>query len=602
VRNNARIARESKTPAFVEKNIPFVSGGHLPTKSQPEFYEPEDESVAGESLPWKTSKEKREEREEATGTGLDLVEDEDEPAGEILCTSDSRTITEGPSADGEKVELLDEGRPVFCCDNYPTCKHVLNAPNPVMVDEGITTNYIKENPKAQLWHRIFSRTLNFVCGPHAMYHMPNGQIGLQQYADDEVDPEQVRNAKKIGVNPVSGWYEKNADAVCGWFDIITGYAALAAVAYVSYKVTKKFISPVEVVIPQKEMTEVIKEFVQPTIFESKTFRNEAMKMLFKTPKFNFNVYDYDSNNVVLNGAEEIPLGSDHFIKWMTDVLEVTKAGKATITIKKKDGTITGCDVVKFENHTRPKRQNRVKRDLLQRKIKNSYPLKKESAPLYCKYCTECHSHHDGCRVKLESLRASQKAFCAKFTPESLLTVQQRLNMGKFHDRTFKMFVNVCSQISFVCNGFLYGEKLITTKHGFTNLDGSKKGTTMAQSSLSTTYPGEFVDIVDGKEDLIFFPMKGHNNPAEKVQLKPPVDGEAVFLVAYDKPEQRIPSITSGVINAQGYHTCNSISGNCGGAMVNMDGFVVGFHQAGSTSVNKCIPVTDAMIKSLQSGF
>jgi len=56
------------------------------------------------------------------------------------------------------------------------------------------------------------------------------------------------------------------------------------------------------------------------------------------------------------------------------------------------------------------------------------------------------------------------------------------------------------------------------------------------------------------------------------------------------------------MNEDGYHTCPSIDGNCGGVLVNTKGEVVGFHQAGSKSINKCIPLTEALIKSLKQDF
>jgi len=181
----------------------------------------------------------------------------------------------------------------------------------------------------------------------------------------------------------------------------------------------------------------------------------------------------------------------------------------------------------------------------------------------------------------------------------------------YHDRLYRMFVQIGQNIAFSCNGFIFGKKLITTKHGFHLTMKIKDQVVeekrlydnlMVQSSVSSTWMKDpFVEIPEGGGDLIYFPLRGVASP-QTVKLAVPKNGEAVWLIAYDNEKDALPAISSGMINEEGYHTCPSIDGNCGGVVVNEQGEVVGFHQAGSKSINKCIPLTQALIQSLKQDF
>jgi len=127
-------------------------------------------------------------------------------------------------------------------------------------------------------------------------------------------------------------------------------------------------------------------------------------------------------------------------------------------------------------------------------------------------------------------------------------------------------------------------------------------TAIGQSVVSSTILKDFVEIPEGGGDLIYFPMRDIASSPPKVDFALPKNGEAVWLIAFDNEKDAMPAVSHGLMNEDGYHTCPSIDGNCGGVVVNQDGKVVGFHQAGSKSINKCIPLTEALIKSLKSDF
>jgi len=301
------------------------------------------------------------------------------------------------------------------------------------------------------------------------------------------------------------------------------------------------------------------------------------KKFVKTPKGKFNVYNFDSDAVVMVGGIAMKLGDEIFTNWLTTLPEYTT--KVTLLNGDKPPVV----VMRMRDQT-------VER------VRPKPSLKKESVvniPKKCKYCKEIHRGHAGCRIELESLRqAHKKSIVAKLQPESLLGVAQRLNVDKFHNRMFKL----CTlDGDFINNAFCFGERLITTLHGVDSLP----------SFLAMAPAGGVLKITDVTKlvfdsDLVSYRIPGVQG--ERIKLACPEDGEDCILLAFDEANDRNPKISSGVVNKAGYHTCPSITGNCGGVLLNMKGEVIGIHQAGSDKVNKAVPLTPELIKSIQAGF
>jgi len=416
---------------------------------------------------------------------------------------------------------------------------------------------------------------------------------------------------------VYNWYASNATMICNTLEIVVYASIYAAFAYGAYRFSKSLNKPPAgtIMMPKAEVDEVVR---LDTSVKAAAKRNlavgvaaflakPALKMILhgssRVAKFvvngsQFNVYDFDSNAVAINGKREIPLSDDAFIRWIDDAMSAASTGKLSFIIRNPDGTKKMIDAVKMRDQS--------KRKLRAKFNKHEHSLRKEAAlhakPPKCRYCQEEHHHVHGCQLKAEAWAETQKIFVAKFTPEVLQGVRTRIDMKRISDRLFKMYCAVGSDVLFKCNGFLFGEKLVTVKHGFESYDGTPFGGAMAQSGLSSYHLPPYVDIPEAGGDLIYFPMKSKVSPMGRVSLASPKNGEAVFLIAYDHENDGLPSITHGTINEAGYHSCPSIPGNCAGVLVNEDGAVVGFHQAGSKQVNKCIPCTPAVISSLQAGF
>jgi len=522
----------------------------------------------------------------------------------------------------------------------------------LLTDESLVSDIYNQKNLSSRFHIFFSWSLSKICGPfkvmsfrqkpecavsgflsqdptqdasYCPVELPTALIQTYPHVDVEVTPELYapRGYEHVETvqtqSPTYNWYAKNAKLICNTLEVVVYASIYAAFAFGAYKLSKSLQNrPGTIVMPAEEVKAFVKTDVEQKGLAKRTLAlgvagmiaKPAIKMFLhgssRVAKFvvngsEYNVYDYDSNNVAINGKTEIPMKDDSFIRWIDNSMSHL-AGKFTFTARTPDGKLVQTDVVKLKDQHKQRARDRKPANFSKLDKTMRKEARRDAAPPKCHYCGNKHHHTDGCKIELEAFRATQRQFYAKFSPEALQGVRTRIDMKKISDRLFKMYCSVGSELLFKCNGFLFGEKLVTVKHGFEDIDGKPFGGAFGQSGLNSSILPAYIDVPEAGGDLIYFPMKGKCSPMGRVALESPKNGEPVFLIAYDHEGDQLPSITHGTINEQGYHSCPSIPGNCAGVLVNENGAVVGFHQAGSKQVNKCIPCTPAVIKSLQAGF
>jgi len=324
----------------------------------------------------------------------------------------------------------------------------------------------------------------------------------------------------------------------------------------------------------KNNIETVRKSYQPKV----DLTSESKKFL-RTQKGSFNVYNYDSNSFVDVAGTSIALGSVAFTEYINSLPQNVDR------IRLNGRTAVGNSVPITVTRMSPEGRKKVFK-----------PTEPKQVVHRCPYCKKSHSNVSKCALKkddVNELKQAHQDLASGFSPEALLGVKERLNLDRIHSRMFKM---VSQSYDFVCNGFLFGNSLITTKHGFENNENP------LAFAMASTFPLK-LSVKNCKfleDDLISF--KVEHSSSGRVALAIPKQGEQVFLIAYDKHTDSTPRVTNGVINTDGYHTCPSIVGNCGGVLVNLEGAVVGIHNAGSNVVNKAIPMTAGLINIIQQGF
>jgi len=319
---------------------------------------------------------------------------------------------------------------------------------------------------------------------------------------------------------------------------------------------------------------------------SQIFNNESAERIVARKKA-FDVYNYDSNSVVMIGDEQVKCGTKAFHDYMSGLVSISRP-KAIVHVQAADGKDVAMRI-QFRHEAPP-------RDLRTRKFNTMYRKGVDRLSSKVPKCTICQETHRSKKCKLhladiKKIQMAHQSFRVAFTPEALLGVRDRLNLDRIHNRMFKLVVNTTE---FVCNGFLFGNMIVTTKHGLIG------ETLIAAVSHVQNYTVVGDKLMDLDDDLVGYRIQGLS--AEKMEFAIPKDGEPVFLVAFDDLGTRLPKISSGVINNKGFHSCPSVNGNCGGVLVNHDNKIVAIHNAGSTQINKAIPMTVALIAKLSQGF
>jgi len=164
--------------------------------------------------------------------------------------------------------------------------------------------------------------------------------------------------------------------------------------------------------------------------------------------------------------------------------------------------------------------------------------------------------------------------------------------------TFRIYEND----DFINNGFSYKSRLITTSHGIKDHDNVS-----AISGMGAISELDYLDHSKVDSDLVFF-RKPANYKGVKITLRPPVQGERVYIMTY-KEHGEMPVISNGVVSGpmgggcRWYYTCDTAYGDCGAPIVANDGKVVGFHVGGGSTgagVNSFIGITDALLTELDA--
>lgn len=301
----------------------------------------------------------------------------------------------------------------------------------------------------------------------------------------------------------------------------------------------------------------------------------GIKKVVRQPNANFNIYNYDANAIIKVGELSLRLGDNAFYKYLETIPQTT----AKIVVPNGSHNVVITRQSKPDPTIRVIPKNKIERETIRS------PVKK------CPYCKHYHKGHSGCRINLESLRdAHKRSIFVHLSPQSLLTVAQRMDVQRFHNRMYKVIIDG----DFICNAFSFASKLITTLHG---VDAVSYFTAMGSCGVYklTDHNKEIID-----DDLVTYRLNGVSGTPLKFNV--PLDGEDCMLIAYDSASDKAPKISAGVINKEGFHTCSSIVGNCGGIIINMAGEVIAVHNGGATVVNKAIPLTPDLIQALKQGF
>lgn len=306
------------------------------------------------------------------------------------------------------------------------------------------------------------------------------------------------------------------------------------------------------------------------VFDSSIFNGDKTnvklvkesKRLLHTASSTYNIYNYDANASFKIDNKFVTLGSQDFSDWLDKNMI---NGISRLTITRSDGVKVG--VSKIELHKQSK-------------------------------CTKCGKNHLSgvCKEKVTNFMSTvwtmNKDQPMELRKQSLLGKKSRLDTITIANRLFKVFVDG----NFVCNAFLYANKLITTKHAIP----SKCRLTVKGVTTMELNPEKMVSL-KGHDDLCYFKIQGQGN-ATRVNLKVIDKVSEILLFAFDDGHKMMPATSFGIVGVDGYHTAASKSGNCGGVLVNEDGEILGFHEAGSTMINKCIPITQEIFDELRSDF
>lgn len=280
--------------------------------------------------------------------------------------------------------------------------------------------------------------------------------------------------------------------------------------------------------------------------------------LIKGNKASYNVYNFDPNAAVHVASGDVPITSSAFVTYLDRLFS---------------DPISSASIDTDKGRIRVTRQQ-------------------ESSRFRCFKCKK-HDKSGSRHICYDDIDKRVAVELLQRTNESRTNSPAFRNIRPIENRLCKLIVRDNGKLKFVNNGFIYGQYLITTAHGF------KADEDIIVSSGTTTYlvaRNSFKNI--GHDDLIAARIPGLASSAS-VSLRKPDNQMTVAMVSY---RENSPYIRLGTGQTTGIlHTISTDFGDCGSPLFDSEGKVVGFHVSGSTSgINSFIPVTDEVLAALQN--
>jgi len=315
--------------------------------------------------------------------------------------------------------------------------------------------------------------------------------------------------------------------------------------------------------------------VNPDLFSplfKETMIMETSRRLLSVGGNQYNIYSADDATIAdPNGTGRIRVNSSAFKQYVDSFFSQTQA--KSLDLPSDKGHVK---IVRISRETRVKCNNCGARNLEGFQCKCSYSVK---------------------RSVLRSVK--------RFTKEAKLADSEVFShYDRIIPRVFNVLVKVGDKLEFRNNAFLWGSRMITTKHGFTS------GEVIVFSSANNTFETRFDNHHStSHKDLIYFDLQVPSR-IDPVNLKSPKINQQVMLVAYRKENNySSPSPSIGRVitpdneNILMAYSCSSEFGSCGAPVLSSDNSVVGIHAAGEPGVcNFFIPFTPALISDLKQNF
>lgn len=174
------------------------------------------------------------------------------------------------------------------------------------------------------------------------------------------------------------------------------------------------------------------------------------------------------------------------------------------------------------------------------------------------------------------------------TSESLLG-KSRAQHAEYASHVYKMLYGgeMTSTATIVC------DKVVVPLHS--HVEGREAS--ISNAVASAILRGEIIPIA---EDLGVFFHGGAVKPMKGWRMEIPVSGIAM-QIGYKSDDEVEPTHGVGFYSASGLYDAPTEAGNCGGPVISVaNGALIGFHIAGSDSVNRFVPLTALMIEKLKA--
>jgi hypothetical protein len=173
--------------------------------------------------------------------------------------------------------------------------------------------------------------------------------------------------------------------------------------------------------------------------------------------------------------------------------------------------------------------------------------------------------------------------------DETLLGKSKLKYTDFAGKVMKMtYSGQCSSTATVV-----GDKVVVPLHSY--VEGATPGVT--NSATTVELRGEVYPVA---EDLGVYLHRGTIKRAATWRMRPP-KCEIVMQLGFTDPEQIEPAMGFGFCSAGGLYNAPTEFGDCGGPVIACaDGCLVGFHIAGSSEVNRFIPMTAELADRLKS--
>jgi len=375
--------------------------------------------------------------------------------------------------------------------------------------------------------------------------------------------------------------------------IFTFYAENQEIIDRTYVIAMSTAIAVGVYIYTKKMNIPVMETTLPT---TPRFTYESNTKQFAM----FNIYDFDTNDAVIVDDKPIAMNTRAFYTYLQSLIPAKGADLSWSRLVLKTQTGKTVTIVPHgKSHRRVVHESKLQRRFAREDAHAPPPKKVEEK--FCKVCGK-EKHKDLCDFYIDNHDyAALKAHSipvASLNPvqiqaQSMLGAQTRVVIDEYSTRMFKAFDE---SGNFVNNAVLVNGKAVTTSHGFLN------GELIRLSNLiGASYVLEKYDFRPDNRDLIISVMPKHAS-GKRAKIRVPSALQKVFLFAFDSEKDNSVRISAGSMNAQGWHTCPATRGNCSGILVDEEGYIIGFHQGGSSDVNLAIPVDANLVKILNEGF